>query len=98
MPVDGWSRYYEDAIRRLQPGVSQIFVHVAFDDAETRDITAHRTGWNAPWRQRDFDGVMSESFRDVLRETHTTVIGWRELRDVVRGEVRRPATHDLPPT
>lgn len=81
---EGWADYYESAIRSLKPGVSQIFIHVAFDDAETRAITAGHDGWNASWRQRDFDWVTSERLRGVLAETGTTVIGWRELRDAIR--------------
>lgn len=89
VPVGGWANFYDETIRNLRPGVSQIFIHVAFDDDETRMITAGHDGWNAAWRQRDFDWVTSARLRDVLRETKTTVVSWRDLRNVIRGETLR---------
>jgi len=41
------------------PGVSELFVHLAHDDAEMRAVT-ELPGWDAAWRQRDLDVIQPE--------------------------------------
>src|SRR6266404_2951140 len=35
---EGWSKYYSDAIKSLQPGVTEIVVHLAYDDEEMKGV------------------------------------------------------------
>ena len=37
--AQGWSRFYTDAIKALQPGISEMIVHLAYDDEEMRGLT-----------------------------------------------------------
>src|SRR3989442_7735655 len=50
-----WKDYYIDVVKHLQPGVSELFVHLAHDDAEMRAVTVNFPVWDAAWRQRDLD-------------------------------------------
>ena len=46
VPANGWKDYYVTLLNNLQPGVTEIFVHLAYDDAESQamDGGPSRTG------------------------------------------------------
>src|SRR5713101_639230 len=54
VPPEGWSKFYTDAIKSIQPGVTEMIVHIAYDDEEMRAATIDHPNWGAEWRQRDF--------------------------------------------
>src|SRR5258708_10974908 len=47
VPASGWTDYYVNLIKNLQPGVTEIFVHLAHDDAETQAIMVNHAHWGA---------------------------------------------------
>jgi chitin disaccharide deacetylase len=77
-PAD-WATFYTDAIKKLEPGVTEVVIHLAYDDAEMRGVTVDHPHWGAAWRQRDLDFFTSEAFRQLLREQQIKLITWREL-------------------
>ena len=79
VPAEGWSKFYADSIRNIQPGVTEIIIHLAYDDEEMRAATADHPDWGAAWRQRDFQFFTSETFRKLLQENHIKLITWREI-------------------
>jgi predicted glycoside hydrolase/deacetylase ChbG (UPF0249 family) len=79
-----WSKYYTEAIRGLQPGLTVMIVHLASDDEEMKGVTFEHPNWGAAWRQRDFDFVTSEAFRRVLQENHVKLITWREVGKLLK--------------
>jgi predicted glycoside hydrolase/deacetylase ChbG (UPF0249 family) len=78
-----WSKFYTEAIQKLEPGVTEIVIHIAYDDAEMRAATFDHPDWGAAWRQRDFDFFTSEAFRKLLREHQIKLITWRELGKLI---------------
>jgi len=74
-----WADFYRDALRNLQPGVTEFVIHVGFEDEELRAATRERATWGAAWRQRDFDFFSSAEFRTLLEQQHIKLITWREL-------------------
>jgi predicted glycoside hydrolase/deacetylase ChbG (UPF0249 family) len=78
-----WANFYSDALRKLEPGVTEIVIHLAYDDAEMRGATADHPNWGAAWRQRDFDFFTSEAFRKVLAENNIKLITWREIGKLI---------------
>lgn len=74
-----WAKFYTDAIKNLQPGVTEVVIHLAYDDAEMRGATFDHPDWGAAWRQRDFDFFTSDAFRRLLRDQQIKLITWREL-------------------
>lgn len=80
VPVEGWAAFYTRLIESMQPGVNQLIVHLAYDDAEIRAATFDHPDWGAAWRQRDFDFVTSERFRELLRKNNVKLITWREIQ------------------
>ncbi|HEY3582562.1 MAG TPA: polysaccharide deacetylase family protein [Pyrinomonadaceae bacterium] len=78
-----WAKFYSDALRQLEPGVTEIVIHLAYDDAEMRGATSDHPAWGAAWRQRDFDFFTSDAFRQVLKENNIKLITWREVGKLI---------------
>jgi len=79
VPEDKWADFYRDALKNLQPGVTEFVIHVGLDDDELRAFSRERATWGAAWRQRDFDFFMSKEFRSLLEQQHVKLVTWREL-------------------
>ena len=79
-----WGKFYSDAISKLEPGVTEVVIHLAYDDAEMRAATVDHPNWGAAWRQRDLEYFTSDAFRKVLQENHIKLITWRELGKLVK--------------
>jgi predicted glycoside hydrolase/deacetylase ChbG (UPF0249 family) len=78
-----WAEFYGNLIKNLRPGVTQLIVHLAYDDEEMRAVTFDHPNWGAGWRQRDFNFVTSEAFRRMLKENNIKLITWREIGKLV---------------
>jgi len=77
--AEGWSRFYGDAIRNLQPGITEMIVHLAYDDEEMKGVAFDHPNWGSEWRQRDFQFVTSDAFRKLLQENNVKLVTWREV-------------------
>lgn len=77
--ADEWLPHYTHILKSLPPGVSELIVHLAYDDAEMRAITVDHPDYDSAWRQRDFNVVTSPEFRQALEENHIRLVTWREL-------------------
>ncbi|HKP86923.1 MAG TPA: polysaccharide deacetylase family protein [Blastocatellia bacterium] len=78
-----WADFYADAIKGIQPGVTEIIIHLAYDDEEMRAATIEHPDWGAGWRQRDFDFFTSEKLRQLLKENDIKLITWREIGKLI---------------
>ncbi|HEX4783260.1 MAG TPA: polysaccharide deacetylase family protein [Candidatus Sulfotelmatobacter sp.] len=74
-----WADFYLNALKNLQPGVTEFVIHPGYDDEELRAATRERSTWGAAWRQRDFDFFTSEQFKQTLAQQNIKLITWREL-------------------
>src|SRR6266478_1192934 len=83
VPPSGWSDYYVNLIKSLQPGVTEIFVHLAHDDVESQAIMVDHPDWGAAWRQREFAAVSSPEVRKAIEDNHVVLIGWREVKKLL---------------
>jgi chitin disaccharide deacetylase len=79
VPPEKWTDFYQNAIRNMQPGVTELVIHLAYDDAEMRAATRERETWGAAWRQRDFDFFASPAFRQLLQDQNIKLITWRQI-------------------
>jgi len=79
----GWTDYYVNLIKNLQPGVTEVFVHLAHDDAETQAIMVNHLDWGAAWRQRELEAISSPEFRKALEDNHVILIGWRDIKKLL---------------
>lgn len=83
VPRDRWKQFYLDAIAKLEPGLTEIIVHLGHDDAELQAVTVNHEPYGSAWRQRDLDLVTSAEFRQALRDHHVTLVRWRDLQKLV---------------
>ena len=80
---EDWSRFYADAIKGLQPGVTDMIVHLAYADEEMKGVAFAHPDWGAEWRQRDFEFVTSDAFRKLLQENNVKLVTWRDIGKLV---------------
>lgn len=79
-----WAKFYTDALKKLEPGITEVIIHLASDDAEMRAATTNHPDWGAAWRQRDFDFFTSDAFRKLLQENNIKLITWREIGKLIK--------------
>lgn len=82
-PAD-WKAFYLNAIKNLKPGVTEIIVHLAHDDAEMQAVTIGHPDYGAAWRQRDYEVVTSPEFKQSLQDNHVILIAWKDLRKLLQ--------------
>jgi predicted glycoside hydrolase/deacetylase ChbG (UPF0249 family) len=83
VPAEKWKDYYAEVVRSLKPGLTELIVHLGYDDAELQAISLDHPGWGAAWRQRDFDEMTSPEFKKLLEENDIIVIGWKDLKKLL---------------
>ncbi len=84
VPPPDWAKFYNDALKKLEPGVTEVVIHLAYDDPEMKGVTVNHPDWGAAWRQRDFEYFTSDAFRKVLQENQIKLITWRELGKLIK--------------
>ena len=87
-PRDEWLRFYVDAVRTLKPGLSEILVHLGYDDAELRAVTAGYDVYDAKWRQMDYDVMTSPELELALKDNGVVLVTWREIGRAMYGGAR----------
>jgi predicted glycoside hydrolase/deacetylase ChbG (UPF0249 family) len=78
-----WKEGYLEVIGNLKPGLSQLIVHLGYDDAELQTITVNHPDFGAAWRQRDFNVITSPEFKNAVEENHVILIGWKDLKKLL---------------
>jgi predicted glycoside hydrolase/deacetylase ChbG (UPF0249 family) len=78
-----WQDFYLKAVKNLQPGLTEMIVHLGHDDAELRAVTLDHPDYGAAWRQRDYDLVTSPEFKKALEENHVILVKWKDLKKLV---------------
>jgi predicted glycoside hydrolase/deacetylase ChbG (UPF0249 family) len=79
-----WATFYSDALKKLEPGVTEVVIHLAYDDDEMKGVTVNHPNWGAAWRQRDYEYFTSNTFRKVLQENRIKLITWRDLGKLIK--------------
>jgi len=79
VPAEKWLEYYTETVKNLSPGITELIIHIGYDDEELRAFSSDRESWGSAWRQRDFDFFTSATFRELLRQNDIALVTWREL-------------------
>jgi hypothetical protein len=82
---DGWKAFYLNAIANLKPGLTEMIVHLGYDDAELQAVTVDHEPYGSAWRQRDYDVMRSPEFRKALRDHNVILVTWRDLQRLTAG-------------
>ncbi len=80
----GMAQYYASVFQSLQPGVSALLIHTAYDDAEMQGVSIDHPDWGAAWRQADYDFFTSDVCRKLIKEQGIQLITWREVGKLMR--------------
>lgn len=88
---DKWADFYREALNKLEPGVTEFVIHLAYDDEEMRAATRERASWGAAWRQRDFDFFTSAEFRRILADKHIQLVTWGDLANTAKNHAAQPS-------
>jgi hypothetical protein len=80
---ENWAEYYAGVVRGLKPGLTELIVHLGYDDAELQAVTEGHPAYGSAWRQRDFDVITSPEFKRVLDENKVILVGWRDIQKIL---------------
>jgi predicted glycoside hydrolase/deacetylase ChbG (UPF0249 family) len=78
-----WMTFYLNTIKRLKPGLSQLIVHLGYDDNEMKEISVNHPDYGAKWRQLDHEAVTSVDFRSALVKNNVKLVSWGEIKKVL---------------
>jgi hypothetical protein len=79
-----WNVFYANAIKNLKPGVTEIIVHLGYDNAELQAVTVGHADYGAAWRQRDYDVMTSPEFKKLVEDSHIILIHWSDLKKLLQ--------------
>lgn len=77
----GMESFYMSQLESLQPGLTVLLLHAAYDNDEMKAVTVGYEDFGSAWRQQDLNFFTSEKCRTLLAEEKVKVITWREVRD-----------------
>jgi predicted glycoside hydrolase/deacetylase ChbG (UPF0249 family) len=77
--AEQWSQWYTESLANLPSGITELIVHLGYDDEEMRAFSSDYESWGSAWRQRDFDFFTDESFGDILQQYDIKLVTWRDL-------------------
>jgi predicted glycoside hydrolase/deacetylase ChbG (UPF0249 family) len=83
VPDSGWTDYYVKLIKNLPSGVTEVFVHLAHDDAESQAIMVGHVGWGSAWRARELSTISGPEIRKAIKANHVILIGWRDVQKIM---------------
>ena len=78
-----WIDPYQKAIETMKPGLNEMIVHVAIDNDEMQAIAKGHNDYGSAWRQNDLNLVSSQEFKDLLKNNHIILIGWKQIKDLM---------------
>ena len=70
-------------VEKMVPGLNQLIVHVANDNAEMQAIAINHPAFGSAWRQKDLDLLVSQEFKDLLAEKNIHLVSWKKIASVL---------------
>ncbi len=80
----GSEQYYTDILKSIQPGLTQILIHTAYDNEEMQAITVDHSDWGATWRQGDYDFFTSDACKKLIEKENIVLVTWREITQALK--------------
>ncbi len=78
-PGVSWLEAYGEMVEKMVPGLNQLIVHVANDNAEMQAIAINHPAFGATWRQNDLELMISQEFKDLLTENNIQLVSWKQI-------------------
>lgn len=79
-PAEEWNDLYNDVLDNLKPGLNELIVHLAIDNAEMQAVASEHQDYGSQWRQNDLDYLVSDEFKNMIEKNNIILIGWREIK------------------
>tara|TARA_B110000305_G_scaffold242055_1_gene319424 strand:+ start:5947 stop:6972 length:1026 start_codon:yes stop_codon:yes gene_type:complete len=83
MNFNDWENFYIDILNNLKPGLSQILVHLGYDDDEMKEITVDHPNFGSKWRFYDLNIISSEKFKKALINNNIKLVNWKDIQKVM---------------
>ena len=83
MNLEDFESFYLDILDNLEPGLSQILVHLGYDDDEMKKITVDHPDFGSKWRLYDFNVISSQKFKKRLIKNNIKLVNWKEIQSVL---------------
>jgi predicted glycoside hydrolase/deacetylase ChbG (UPF0249 family) len=83
IPRDQWKAFYLKAIADLKPGLTEMIVHLGYDNSELQAVMVNHDDYGSAWRQRDYEVVRNPEFKKALRDNHVILVTYRELQALI---------------
>ena len=83
MDLNEFEDFYIDILNNLKPGLSQILVHLGYNDSEMKKITIDHPNFGSKWRSYDFNIVSSKRFKNALTKNNIKLVNWREIQNII---------------
>jgi chitin disaccharide deacetylase len=80
----GMEQFYSSTLKSVQPGLSYLILHAAYNNEEMQSVTVDHPDYGAAWRQADFNFFTSEVCKKLISEEHIQVITWREIKEKLK--------------
>lgn len=80
----GWQDFYLNLVKNLKPGLTELIVHLAHNDAEMQAVTVDHPDYGAAWRQRDYNVITSPEFKKALEDNHIILVHWSDLKKLIQ--------------
>lgn len=84
VPAAGWEDFYLNLVKNLKPGLTELIVHLAHDDAEMQAVTVDHPDYGSAWRQRDYNVITSPKFKQALEDNHIILVHWSDLKKLTQ--------------
>lgn len=78
-PRDQWKAWYLKSIADLKPGLTEMIVHLGYDDSELQAVMVNHEPYGSAWRQRDYEVMNSPEFKKALKDNRVILVTWKEL-------------------
>ena len=78
-PRDQWKAWYLKSIADLKPGLTELIVHLGYDDSELQAVMVNHEPYGSAWRRRDYEVMNSPEFKKALIDNRIILVTWKEL-------------------
>ena len=83
---EDWAKAYDEKLANLKPGITMFLLHLGYQDAEMTAMTVEHPHYEATWRQRDFDYVMTEDFKKLLKKYDIKLVTYRQIQQLMNAD------------
>jgi predicted glycoside hydrolase/deacetylase ChbG (UPF0249 family) len=84
VPRDQWKAFYLKTIADLKPGLTELIVHLGYDDSELQAVMVDHEAFGSLWRQKDYDVLNSPEFKKALKDNRVILVTWKELQKLAQ--------------